>query len=407
MFSLKKYIHGDRVIWLTVLFLSIFSVLAVYSSTGTLAYRFKAGDTEYYLLKQFRLLLTGLVIMFLVHRINFKYFSRLAQVALFISVPLLIITLLFGTSVNEASRWLTLPIGGISFQTSDFAKVALIMYVARTLAMNQNNIKDFRTAFLPVIIPVAVVCGLILPSNFSTAALLFLTCLVLMFTGRIKFKFLLMIGGIFILALSVFVTVSLFSGKEGRIGTWKNRIENFISSKNADGNYQVNQAKIAIATGGILGKGPGNSTQRNFLPQPYSDFIYAIIIEEYGFAGGVLILLLYFILLFRCIRIISKHKSVFASLMVTGCCLQLVLQAVINMAVAVNLIPVTGQSLPLVSMGGTSILFSSVAIGVILSVSRDLDELAPNAAGGSMNTQQAPVPVAVTVNANVPVNKQE
>jgi len=356
-----------------VILLSLFSMLAVYSSTGTLAYKYQSGNTEYYLLKHFAILFTGLLLMYAAHSVKYTYYSRLSQILLWITIPLLLLTLIMGTNIHHASRWLTLPVVGISFQTSDLAKLALIMYVARLLSKKQSQIKDFKNTFLPILIPVVVVCGLILPANFSTAALLFLTCLFLMFMGRIKIQYLLSLIGIGVLLLSLFVSIIMFTPAQGRVATWQNRVENFISGDN-EGNYQVEQSKIAIAKGGLFGSGPGNSTQRNFLPHPYSDFIYAIIIEEYGLVGGAFVILLYFILLFRSIKIVGKSPGTFATLLAMGCCFSLVFQALINMAVAVNLIPVTGLALPLVSMGGTSILFTSIAIGIILSVSKSVEE---------------------------------
>jgi cell division protein FtsW len=252
------------------------------------------------------------------------------------------------------------------------AKVALIIFVARMLAKNQDKIKDFKTGFLPIIIPVALICGLILPANFSTAAVLFSTCLVLMFIGRVSAKYILSLMGIGVVGLGLFIGIALMVGYEGRIKTWQKRIENF-SNPESEANYQTQQAKIAIAKGGLLGQGPGNSTQRNFLPHPYSDFIYAIILEEYGLAGGVMVLLLYLLLLYRAVLIVRRSPKAFATMLAIGCAFSLVFQAMINMAVAVNLFPVTGQPLPMLSMGGTSIWFTSIALGIILSVSRDVE----------------------------------
>lgn len=369
-FLLEKYAKGDRVIWFVVILLSLFSLLAVYSSTGTLAYRYQSGNTEHYLLKHAFIFMVSFGLLYFAHLIKYTYYSRISKFAIWLAYPLLGITLLMGANINEASRWLTLPGTSLTFQTSDFAKLALILFVARVLSRNQDNIKDFKAGFLPVVLPCLIVCGLILPANFSTAAVLFTTCLFLMFIGRVKLKFIGALLGIGVLLFSFFVTISLFSDNMGRVGTWKKRIENFTGG-GVDGNYQSQQAKIAIATGGIQGKGPGNSTQRNFLPHPYSDFIYAIIIEEYGLFGGGLVLFLYILLFFRCIRIVRKNPMAFATLLSVGCGFSLVFQAMINMAVAVNLFPVTGQPLPLVSMGGTSILFTGLAIGIILSVSRE------------------------------------
>jgi cell division protein FtsW len=371
---LDKYFKGDRTIWLVVFILTLFSLLAVYSSTGTLAYKYQSGNTEFYLFRQARFLIIGLVLMYLAHRIRYNVYSRLSQIGLLIAIPLLVLTLIIGTNLNSASRWLSLPGINTTFQTSDLAKLALIMFVARMLSRRQENIKDFKTAFLPIMLPVLIVCGLILPANLSTSLLVFFTSIVLMFIGRINMKYILYMGLIGAACLALFVIIKLNSADTGRVGTWKARIENF-NNGNSDDNYQADQAKIAIAGGGLIGKFPGNSTQRNFLPHPYSDFIFAIIIEEYGFIfGGVLMIFLYLLLFFRVMRFINHSPRAFATLLAVGCSFMLVFQAMINMAVAVNLFPVTGQPLPLVSMGGTSTLFTSIALGIILSVSREVEK---------------------------------
>ncbi len=366
-------IKGDKTIWMVVIFLSAISVLAVYSATGTLAYRFRAGNTEYYLLKHFIILIFGLCLMYLAHQIKYTYYSRLSQIMLYMAIPLLIITLFRGTTIHEANRWLTLPIINISFQSSDFARLALIMYLARLLTKKQELIKDFKSAFLPVIVPVFIICGLILPANLSTAIVIFLTCVVLMFVGRVNFKYIFAMCSIGLVLFSIFVAISLRSPDQGRLVTWKSRIENFVNKEHSD-TYQSDQAKIAIASGGIFGKMPGNSTQRNFLPQAFSDFIYAIIIEEYGLIGAISIVLLYMILLFRGIKVAHRSTGTFGTLLATGLTFSLVFQTMINMAVTVDLIPVTGQPLPLISMGGTSLWFTSIAIGIILSISRKNEE---------------------------------
>ena len=378
---LDKHFKGDRTIWLIVFVLSIFSLLAVYSSTGTLAYKFKSGNTEYYLIKHLIILGFGLALMYGAHLIKYTYFSRISLVALWLTIPLLLLTLLLGTNFNEASRWLTLPGTNITFQTSDFAKLALIMYVARMLSKKQGEIDTFKSAFFTVIVPVLLVCALILPANFSTAAMVFLSACYLMFIGRMRIKFIFGMIGIGIASFGLFVLISLAAGNNGRILTWKARIENFIAGDNAD-NYQTEQAKIAIAGGGLVGKFPGNSVQRNFLPHPYSDFIYAIIIEEYGFIGGAFILFLYILLFFRVIRFIHHSPMAFGTLLAAGCAFTLVFQALINMAVAVNLFPVTGQPLPMLSMGGTSIWFTSLSLGVVLSVSRQVEKEKKEGGGG-------------------------
>ena len=292
--------------------------------------------------------------------------------SIIIAVPLLLVTLIFGTNLNQASRWLSLPGINATFQTSDLAKLALIMFVARMLSKKQENIKDFKSAFVPIVAPVIVVCGLILPANLSTALLLFATCIVLMFIGRINMKYILYMGLVGVFLLGIYVVIKLNSKDQGRVGTWKARLEHFKGGEEGD-NYQAEQAKIAVATGGIIGKFPGNSTQRNFLPHPYSDFIFAIIVEEYGLLGATFMVFLYLLLFFRVIRFLQHSPRAFATLLAVGCCFSLVFQALINMAVAVNLFPVTGQPLPLVSMGGTSTLFTSLALGIILSVSREVE----------------------------------
>ncbi len=364
-----KYFKGDKIIWLIVIFLSIISLLAIYSSTGSLAYRYQEGNTTYYFLKQFVFIGIGLGLVFIVHMVNWKVYAPLSKGLLLISIPLLLVTLVFGASLNSAARWLAIPGLGVTIQTSDVAKMALVMYVANILSQRQNEIKDLQKAFLPIVIPIAFICLLILPANFSTAFMLGLTCWLLMLIGRISLKHLFGFTGLAIVLLGVFIFIALQFKTVNRIQTWKHRIENF-GSDDGDGNFQVNQSKIAIATGGIIGKGPGNSTQRNFLPHPYSDFIFAIIVEEYGLIGGTVVLLMYLIILFRAGVIVKKANRTFPAFLAIGLALLLVLQAMVNMCVAVNLIPVTGQPLPLVSMGGTSLFFTSAAFGIILSISR-------------------------------------
>ncbi len=370
---LETYFRGDKVIWLTVILLSIFSILAVYSSTGTLAYKYQSGNTEYYLIKHAFILLFGFGLMYAAHLLKYTVYARFSKISIIIAIPLLLLTLLTGTNLNEASRWLTLPIINLSFQTSDLAKLALILFVARMLSKKQDNIKDFKTTFLPIMGTVMLTCGLILPANFSTAAVLFATCVILMVIGRIRIKYILMLMGVGVLAFGMFIGVSKLIGYEGRIGTWEKRIHSFMDA-DGEGSYQSQQAKIAIASGQLLGRGPGHSSQRNFLPHPYSDFIYAIIVEEYGLVGGALIVILYLILFFRAIKIAQNSPRAFATFLAVGCAFSLTFQAMINMAVAVNLFPVTGQPLPMLSMGGTSIWFTSIAIGIILSVSRDYEK---------------------------------
>jgi len=365
-----KYFKGDAVIWRVIFGLSIISVLAVYSSTGTLAYKYQGGNTLHYVAKHLSLLVAGLGITFFVHHISFKLYLKVARLFLYMTVPLLLFTLLMGVNLNSASRWVTIPGIGLTFQASDFAKLSLVMFVAQVLAKNQEEITDYRKAFVPILVGAGVVCGLIFPANFSTSAMLFSIVVVMMFVGRIPIKHLLVLFGGIAIVMGMFLTL-VFNAPElfPRGRTWKARIENFSSSDD-DGNYQAEQAKIAVATGGFFGKMPGKSTQRNFLPHPYSDFIFAIIVEEYGMVGALVVIMAYLFLLYRSIAIAKNCNSMFPALLAIGLTFSLVFQALINMAVAVNLFPVTGQTLPLLSMGGSSILFTSFSLGIILSISR-------------------------------------
>ncbi len=360
---------GDRTIWMVVIFLYIVSILAVYSSTGSLAYRFRAGNTEYYLFKHAIIIGFGLALMYLAHKVRYPYYSRISQLALFIAIPLLIFTLFKGTTIHEANRWITLPVVNITFQSSDFAKLALVMYLARVLTRKQSYIKNLHAAFIPAVAPVLLVCALILPANFSTAAILFTTCIMLMFIARVRVRHIMSLIVVGVAGVALFLAIMMALPESGRAVTWQSRINTFINQEQGD-TYQADQAKIAIATGGVIGKLPGNSTQRNYLPQAYSDFIYAIIIEEYGLIGGFMVLLFYLIILYRGIKIAHNSPGTFGALLAAGLSFGLVFQAMVNMAVAVNLLPITGQPLPLVSMGGTSLWFTSLSLGIILSVSR-------------------------------------
>lgn len=373
--------QGDKYIWLVVIFLSIISMLAVYSSTGSLAFKYQGGNMEYYVVKQGMMILFGLFLMYAAHKINYIYYSRIAQLLLYASIPLLAVTLIFGVEINDARRWLTIPVVNVSFQTSDLAKLALILYLARVLARSQGTIKDFKSGFLPVMLPPIIVCGLIAPSNLSTAAILFVTCLLLMFIGRINMKYIAIMGAAGVLLLAVIIIIALNTSFHARVDTWISRLSDFFG----DGNeaYQIQQSKIAIANGGLFGVGPGNSTQRNFLPSPYSDFIYAIIIEEYGFIGALLLIVLYLFFLLRCIKLFTKSPGAFGAFLAVGLSFSLVVQALINMAVVVHLLPTTGVTLPMVSMGGTSLWFTSLAIGIILSVSRNVEKEEDRADGAT------------------------
>jgi cell division protein FtsW len=378
-------LKGDKTIWLVVLLLSILSLLAVYSSTGLLAFKKVSGNTEHFLFKHFIVLCGGAAIMYATSSLPYTLYAKLARFFYLLSIPLLIFTLFMGTNLNDANRWITLPIIGMTFQTSDFAKIALILFLARQISKNQDTINEWKGTVLPLIAIVFVVCALIFPANFSTAALLFFTSMVIMFIGRVSIKHLAKIVGIALLCVTVFIVGATIIGYKGRIKTWTNRMENWANrnvkhsdSKNAkvefsDEDYQAQQAKIAIATGGFFGKGPGNSEQRNFLPHPYSDFIFAIIIEEYGLIGGAFVLILYLLFFYRALLIVKRTDKAFAAMITIGFAFSMVFQALINMGVAVGVFPVTGQTLPLLSMGGSSIIFTSFAFGVILSVSNSID----------------------------------
>jgi cell division protein FtsW len=332
-----------------------------------------------------------MAVIYFSHRVNYTLYSRVARILFLISIPLLIYTLFFGVRLNEGSRWIRLPIINLTFQTSDLAKLALFMYVSRLLSKKQDLIKDFRKGFLPIIIPIAIICVLIAPANLSTALLIGATSMLLMFIGRVKTKHLLSTIGIAAIPVAILFIISMayYDKQEakskdlpailevGRTATWIKRVQNFVyDSKqiDKDENYQTNQAKIAIAQGGMLGLGPGNSVARNFLPHPYSDFIFAIIIEEYGLIGGAFIIFIYLLFLFRSIRIFKKCPYAFGAFLALGLSFTLVIQALINMAVAVNLFPVTGVTLPLISMGGSSFLFTCLSIGIILSVARNVEQ---------------------------------
>lgn len=325
--------------------------------------------------------------MYLVHLLDYRYFSRISQIMYYLSIVLLFFTLFMGTDINEAKRWITLPGINLTFQTSDLGKLALIMYLARMLSKKQQMVHSFKEGFWPTIMPVFIICALIAPEDLSSALLLFVTAFLVLFVGRINLLYLAGLAGIGILSAFLAISILFALPKEsiqdkGRLLTWKNRIDAFfIKEEVKEVPYQVMQAKIAIAKGGILPNGPGNSTQKNFLPHPYSDFIYAIIIEEYGLVGGALIVFLYIFLLIRSTFIVKKSPAAFGALLAFGLSLSLVLQAMMNMGVSVGILPVTGVTLPLVSMGGSSTIFTSIAFGIILSVSRhiELEEIAQTA----------------------------
>ncbi|HMG06941.1 MAG TPA: putative peptidoglycan glycosyltransferase FtsW [Mucilaginibacter sp.] len=360
---------GDRWIWLIVILLSVISLLAVYSSTGTLAYKRGVG-VESILMKHLAMVVGGIALMYISHKLDYRYYAGISKIMMIVTIPLLLYTLIFGSHINNASRWINIPVIGLSFQTSDLAKLALITYLARTLSRKQENIKDVKESFLPIMGSVCLVFILIALANLSTALMLFGVSILLLIIGRISIKQIAVVCGAgLILLMGV-----IFLGP--RRHTYVSRVNVFLHPElaKADKSFQSDHAKIAIASGGLFGKGPGNSTERNYLPESYSDEIYAIIIEEYGLAGGFALIGIYLFLLYRCIKIVTKAPKAFGALLACGLSFSLTIQAFANMAVAVGLGPVTGVPLPFVSMGGTSILFTSVAFGIILSVSRDIEE---------------------------------
>ena len=366
-------LRGDRTIWMIILMLSLFSTLAVYSATGAEAWKSREGNTTIYLLSHVVRLGFGLFLVYLLHLLHYQRFKNFAPYLMLIAIPLLGLTLMFGATVNQASRWLVIPGLGISFQTSDFAKIALILYVARELTRKQEYITSFKEAFMPIIVPVIVVCGLIAPANLSTALILFATCVALMFIGRVSLKYIFLLGLLGLVVFACLIIVGKFFPDMVRVETWASRVSEFMT--NPDGGWQVQQSKIAIARGGIFGAGPGNSLIRNFLPYAYADFIYAIICEEYGLIGGVFILGLYLMLFFRTVKLVTKSPKAFGAFLAIGLSLSMTIQAMANISVSTNLIPATGLTLPMISMGGTSMLFTSISLGMILSVSKYIESL--------------------------------
>jgi cell division protein FtsW len=369
---LTNTFKGDRAIWGLVILFMFYSLLAVYSSSVGVAFMKYGGNTTYFLRSQFLMLIMSIVIIVVVHYLPYRIYFSIAGVLLIGAAILLVLTFVFGARVNEATRALVIPGTGFRLQTSDVAKVALVLYLARTLAKYQGKLDNFLLVSKYLFVPIAIICALIFPENLSTAVMIFGTSMIIMFIGRVPFRFLLSYVGIAVVGIILFALVLTVVTKDNRVKVWIARIEHFVSGKvDEDGDYQSNQAFIAISTGGLFGKAPGKSTQRNMLPQSNSDFIFAIIIEEYGLLfGAIPLILAYMILLFRGIAIAKKCETAFPAFLVMGLIVMIVIQAMLNMMVAVGLFPVTGQTLPMVSWGRTSVLVMSFSIGAILSVSR-------------------------------------
>lgn len=405
--NLLSKTKGDKFIWGIVILLAMISLLVVYSATGSLAYKMYKGNTEVYLFKQLSFIILGILVIYFLHRVNYTVYSRVAMLLFAISIPLLIYTLFFGAKINDGSRWIKLPVINMTIQTSDLAKLALFMYLSRQLSRKQEVIKDFKKGFLPLVAPIAITCALIMPANLSNALLTGAISLLLLFIGRVSVKHIMLVLALGLIPVAIIIAMASFkhshSSKEPkrsgggvlvRLDTWISRVESFMYAKDTEVPYQVQQAKMAIANGGVVfGLGPGNSRQRNYLPQAYNDFIYSIIIEEYGLLGGAFIIFIYLLFLFRCIRLFRRCPYAFGAFLALALSFTLVIQAVANMAVNVNIVPVTGVTLPLVSMGGSSFLFTCAAIGIILSVARNLENT-----GSEKELQEAPVvPAAVPV----------
>lgn len=376
MSKLNQTFQGDRTIWIIVIILSFLGILAVYSATGTLAFAKQKGNTEFYFLRHLFYLSIGWFLLFFIHKIPFKYYSRIAQIGFGISIVLLYLTLIVGSQINNATRVISL--GGITFQPSDMAKLFLVMYIARFLSKRQDEVETF-SVFGKIMLTILVVIIPIIPENLSTALVVMTTSTLLLYIGRIKWTYILsLVGGgllLFGLFLAFIFTIDVNKFEDTRLPTWKKRIETYMGH-DEDGNsgYQQMQSKIAVATGGLLGKGPGHSTQRNFLPHPYSDFIFAIIVEEYGIVGGLIVIGCFIVLIFRCLKIVVESQRSFGALAVLGIAFSTSFQAFVHMGVSVGKLPVTGLTLPLVSMGGTSLILNSVAFGFILGISRHIEE---------------------------------
>ena len=366
-------IKGDKPLWVVFILLASFSFLPVYSSASNLAYLYGDGNTFSYLFKHFIHLSLGFFLMYMVHKIPYRYFRGISILMIPVILVLLAYTIFqpsISDSITNSNRWIRIPIVGFGFQPSTLASIIILIYVARYLSKIKDKLITFSQSILPLWVPVFLTISLILPANFSTSAILFSMVMLLCFLGGYPLKYLMGILFSAVILFSIFIlSVKAYPDLfPNRVDTWKSRVENFVDSKETKSNYQIEKAKIAIATGGITGLGPGKSVQKNFLPQSSSDFIYAIIVEEYGLIGGLALLLLYLWFLFRVIIISNKSKSVFGSLLAIALGIPIVFQALVNMAVAVQLFPVTGQPLPLISSGGTSIWMTCLAIGIIQSV---------------------------------------
>ena len=375
-------LRGDRVLWAIIVILSLISMVAVYSAVANLAYRNSGGAVSGYILKHGLILGFGLVVIYIGHLLAYTKYSRWAPSLLIIAIILLLLTQVFGTEINGARRWLTIPFINQSFQSSDFAKLALIIFVARSIGSKQDVIKDFKEAFVPIILPVLGICLLIALSDLSSAIMLFLICILMMIVGRVAIQYIMMLILLGISVFSILVMVgSKYPNLVPRAATWEKRIETYFNPAAAkvDDRRQITGAMIAIANGGVVGVGPGNSTQRHTLYSAQSDFIYSIIVEEYGALGGILVIGIYLLLFVRVIRLVTRSSKAFGAMVAFGIGLSLLLQAFLNIAVNLDLLPVTGLTLPLISMGGTSTLFTCISLGILMSVSKYIEAVTADA----------------------------
>lgn len=377
-------LQGDKVIWLLVALLGLVSILTVYSSTEILAHR-KNTYTESYLVRHVVLMIGALVVMYIAHLVNYMRYAQLSTILIALAIPMMIYTMFFGVNINGASRWIGIPFVGITFQTSDFAKLALILYVARTIALMQNRTVSVAELLAPVLIS----CVLIAPYDLSNALVLFLTCVLQMFVGKVELR---NVFSLFMLGIGLFAVMIILSDflPEIRVDTWINRLRNFMDGTATDDNFQATQAKMAIARGGLFGVGPGNGVQSHFLPHAYSDYVYCIIVEEYGMIGGIAVLALYMLLVMRAIRMVNKTPKAFGAMLAMGLTLSLTIQAFAHIAVNVNLLPVTGLTLPFISLGGTSLMFTGLSLGIILSVSRYIENTTAKEAAGDDKKENKP-----------------
>lgn len=352
--------------------LALASLLTVYSTVGVKEFNLNMGSTEFYVVKQLFFIGLGICVAYFFYNVHYLHLARFAKILLIVAIIAQGYTTFWGVEINNARRWMEIPLIAQRFQTSDFARVALIIYVACQLAINQDKVKEWKQIFVPIIVPILLVCGLMMPADFSTSALLFLTMFVMLFVGRISIRFLMSTILIGLILFGVIFIIGSFFPDVVRVDTWVSRITDFLT--NPEDNWQLTQSKIAIANGEWFGTGPGYSMQKFHLPYAYADFIYAILCEEYGLFGGLVIIILYLLLLYRSFKMILQCPKAFGALLAMGLTLNIVIQAFANIAVAVRLLPATGLTLPMISMGGTSLLITSMSFGIILSVSRYVEQ---------------------------------